>query len=153
MTAAPAKAIHDDLERCVKGVGRVKSALRLRREARERTDLALEIEMKPEDPRWLDFIEQVPEDVELEGGLPGRLTARCEPSDRAESYVVEAQIIGQDSEFRTVATVQDPLANLTFPPGSRVKVRFIARNSTGASAPSEVVEATVPQAPAASHAA
>ena len=109
--------------------------------------------MKPEDPRWLDFIEQVPEDVELEGGLPGRLTARCEPSDRAESYVVEAQIIGQDSEFRTVATVQDPLANLTFPPGSRVKVRFIARNSTGASAPSEVVEATVPPAPAASHAA
>ncbi len=164
VTAAQAKAYHTALGKCVTDVSQAKSQQRACRDARELADTALAekwqagravlaIEMKPEDPRWLDFINQVPadlerpevaEDVEVEAGLPGRVIVRWEPSERAESYEVEAQVTGQDAEFRSVATVQDPVANLTLPPGRRVKVRVIARNSTGPAVPSEAVEATVP---------
>ena len=169
VTAVKAKALHVGLDQAVKDVSTAKSGQRTRGETREAADSvmwekvqagrkALEIEIKPEDPRWLDFINQVPADldrpevpegVEVEPGLPGRLTVRCEPSERAESYEVEVLVVGQDQAFRSVAVVQDPVANLSLPPGSRVKVRMFARNSTGSSVASEVVEATVPRAVAA----
>ena len=169
VTTVRAKAIFDTLGQCVADVNKAKSGQRVRREAREAADTklveklqsgrkALEIDLKPEDARWLDFINQVPadlerpevpEDVEAEPGLPGRITVRCEPSERAESYEFEVLVVGVDSEFRSAATTQDPVMNLTLPAGKRVKVRVIARNSTGPSAASEVVEITVPQSAAA----
>jgi hypothetical protein len=164
VTSVQAKAYHTALGKCVADVSQAKSKQRAWRDARELADTALaeklqagrkvlEILMKPEDPRWLDFINQVPadlerpevaEDVEVEAGLPGHVIVRWEPSERAESYEVEAQVAGQDAQFRSVVTVQDPVANLSFPPGSRVKLRVISRNSTGPATPSDAVETTVP---------
>jgi hypothetical protein len=114
--------------------------------------------LKPEDPRWIDFIEEVPadlerpepvEDLEAESGTPGHVILRWEPSERAESYDVEVQDAEQNAEFRWAATARDPVADLSLTPGSKVKVRVIARNATGASAPSEIVEVQVPVAVAA----
>ena len=52
---------------------------------------------------------------------------------------------GKDVEFRRVATVLEPDADLEgLTPGGRYKVRVVAANSAGESAPSSIVDVTAP---------
>ncbi len=124
--------------------------LKLQRKLRSELDAALE----PDDARWLDFIDalpadtQVPEAVEdfmAEGDGPGGLGLEWTPSVRAERYLIEAQQIGVDADFRRVLTVTDPSADLEgLVPGARYRLRVVAANRAGESAPSAVVEIVVP---------
>jgi hypothetical protein len=85
----------------------------------------------------------------LEGFAPGRVRGEWQESARAERYWVEIFVIGQDQEPRRVATVEESDVELNLPPGARAKVRVIAVNEAGPSAPSAEVEITVPLAEAA----
>jgi hypothetical protein len=114
--------------------------------------------LAPDDPRWLDFASEVPgdpnrpepvDDVAWEAGLPGRIVVRWTPSPRAESYDVEVLAAAHDAQWTDVATVHDPVVELSLTPGAKVQVRVTARNAAGASVPSEPVPATVPVAAAA----
>ena len=137
---------------------------RVKRLARDTTEAQLyramrklEFELKAilelDDPRWLDFVDEIPgetsrpeavEEVEVEGDGPGRLAIDWAPSVRAERYLVEI-MAGEETELRRVATVHDPSADLAdLTPGATVKVRVFAANGAGESAPSAVVESTVP---------
>ena len=113
--------------------------------------------LKPEDPRWLDFIARVPADlrapepvtvIEARPGFPGHISLDWLDSLRADWYEIEAAV-GDAVEFVHAATVHDTVADLEFPPGVTVKLRVKARNSAGESAPSPVVTQAVPQAAAA----
>jgi hypothetical protein len=113
--------------------------------------------LKPEDARWLDFRDVVPADqrapeavttLEAQAGLPGHVSVHWLDSLRGDWYVIEAAV-GPDGVFEPVATVHDTVADLTFTPGVRVRLRVKARNSAGESGPSPVVEVEVPQAEAA----
>jgi len=124
--------------------------VKLMRKVTSELDAALE----PDDVRWLDFIDvlpadtQVPEAVsnlEVDGDGPGLLVAEWSPSVRAERYQVQVLESGRDVEFRLLTTVPSPNADLEgLTPGARVKVRVVAANRAGGSAPSEIVDATVP---------
>jgi hypothetical protein len=63
---------------------------------------------------------------------------------RAERYLVEMLVVVRDSEFHRSTTVYDNYASLEAPAGARVKVRVIAAIIVGESAPSRVVEITMP---------
>ena len=63
---------------------------------------------------------------------------------RAERYLIEMFVVGQDTEFRRLKTVLDDDALLPLPAGAVVKVRVVAANAAGESAPSAEVEMTVP---------
>ena len=138
---------------------------RAKREAREAAEIFLQKLMRkviseldavlePDDVRWLDFIDTMPADtqvpeavsnLEVEAAGPGRLDVEWSPSVRANRYHVEVIEAGRDVEFRRVTTTLVPNAELdTLPPGARVKVRVLAVNRAGDSAPGEVADATVP---------
>ena len=111
-----------------------------------------------DDARWSLFgfnapgETQTPEAVQgltLEADGPGRVRAEWPESPRAERYLVEVLIVGQDVEFRRVATVQDSDSLFPLPPGATVKVRVIPVNEAGEGAPSLPVEIAVPLAQAA----
>ena len=110
-----------------------------------------------EDPRWLQFIDAVPADARapeavsaIDGrpGLPGHVSLHWLDSLRAERYAIEAVVNGAGA-FTPVATVQDTVADLEFPPGATVRLRVKARNAAGESGASPVVEVQVPVAVAA----
>jgi hypothetical protein len=164
VTAQAAKQARENLELAVSTVARCKREQRTNRDLREDADTALAEKLAagrkvlaavmPEgDPRWLDFRADVPGDlsrpesvegVEWEAGAPGHITVRWQPAARAESYVVQVQIVGTDETFRNVATVRDTTADVSLTPGAQVKVRVLARNASGPGAPSGEVQATVP---------
>lgn len=115
--------------------------------------------LEPNDPRWLDFVTQVPSDVmrpEAVADLvatpegPAELSLEWEPSARAARYQVEVRVTGVDAEFRRVLTVHDEWATVTgLTPGAEVTARVLAANDAGESVPSEEVTVTLPLANAA----
>ncbi len=106
-----------------------------------------------DDPRWKQFGFNIPADpsvpeavqnLVVSPGLVGGLSLEWPESTRAERYLVEI-MVGAETEFHRVAKVYDANADLTgLTPGAAVKVRVIAANDGGESAPSAVVQATVP---------
>lgn len=149
----------------VSGVSACRRDQRTKRGARDTAEVALvkkmrklEFELKAvmelDDPRWLDFLDEIPgetsvpeavENVEAEGDGPGRLFIDWAPSIRAERYHLEILVVGTDAEFRRLVTVQDTSAQLSdLPVGATVKLRVRAVNAAGESAPSDVVTITVP---------
>jgi hypothetical protein len=114
----------------------------------------LEAALEPDDVRWLDFLDALPSDtrvpepvsdMEVEGDGPGALDAEWPPTARAERYLVEIKIEGVDADFRRVATVREPNAQLgDLTPGSRGALRVVAANPAGESAPSPEVSFQVP---------
>ena len=107
-----------------------------------------------DDPRWRAFGLNIPADTHvpeavtgltLSAGGAGELFAGWEESVRAVRYQVEIFVVGSDVALHHVATVYDPNAELTdLTPGASVRVRVIAVNAGGSSAPSEEVTAVVP---------
>ena len=165
VTAATGSQHLTALDAAIQTVSDCRREQRAKREARDAAEIFLQKLMRkvtseldavlePDDVRWLDFIDtmpadtQVPEavsDLEVESAGPGRLDAEWSPSVRAERYQVEVIETGRDEEFRRVTTTLVPNAELeSLTPGVRVKVRVRAVNRAGDSAPSEVVDATVP---------
>jgi hypothetical protein len=170
VTAPETEAHASNLGGGLQALADARSEQRKMRDARNAAQEALVVKMRslrkeleailtPDDPRWMDFVREVPGDdarpeaveaLEVEGAGPGALDAAWEPSVRAERYLVEVQVVGQDEEFRRVTTVRDASATLTgLPSGAQVKVRVVAANEAGESAPSEAVEVSVPIAQAA----
>ena len=152
------------LEAAITNVNDAKGEQRKAREKRDGADTTLvdrskalvkelELILKPNDPRWMDFVKEVPadeerpdavEDLQVDPGAPGELDADWEPSARAERYLVYVKVSGQDAEFRHLLTVRDEGATLTgLPPGRQVTVRVVAANNAGGSAPSDEMVAQV----------
>ena len=113
--------------------------------------------IKPNDPRWMDFIEKEPgvlrapeavSAIVAEPGLPGHIRLSFLPALRAEAYGVYVSQ-GEGQPFVHVATVHDTVADLILTPGADVRIRVKASNAAGQSAPSPIAEATVPVALAA----
>jgi hypothetical protein len=165
VSAAGATQHLNTLEEAIKAARDAKSDQRSKRDARDGAEEALvqqircvqkelQLILKPQDPRWVDFVDAVPADaqrpepvegLEVEAGEPGELDADWEASARADRYLVEVQVVGQDAAFRRVTTVRDTNATLTgLPPGAQVKVRVLAANDAGESAPSAEVAAQLP---------
>ena len=106
-----------------------------------------------DDSRWLafgaplpgtDHVPDRPEHLVLTAGAPGEVNADWADTARAERYHVEAQIVGVDAEFQRLLTRGESDATLTgLPAGQTVKVRILAVNAVGPSAPGEVVEIKV----------
>ena len=169
VTTALAKSVREALAAAVSVVARCKSDVRGKKAARASAKQALQKRLRglineltlliPEDDaRWSLFgfnapgETQAPEAVQgltLEADGPGRVRAEWPDSARADRYLVEVLIIGQDVEFRRVITVQDNEAVLPLPPGATVKVRVIPANEAGEGVPSASVEIVVPLAQAA----
>ena len=123
------------------------------RNSRKEVESALD----EKDSRWKDFIEVVPGELRApeavsalvaEPGLPGHVRLSFLPSLRAEAYGVYVSY-GEGQPFLHVLTVHDTVADLVLTPGANVRVRVKASNPAGQSAPSPVVEVTVPVALAA----
>ncbi len=164
-TAAAADQFLTSLETAVQTVANCKRDQRQKREARDaaegtllklmrKTHSELEATLEPDDTRWLDFEDSIPSDpsvpeavsgVQAEGDGPGAVVVEWLPSLRAQRYFVEILETGKEVEFRRVATVLEPDADLEgLTPGGRYKVRVIAGNSAGESAPSGIVDVAVP---------
>ena len=114
----------------------------------------LDAALDPLDPRWLDFIGDIPgdpqrpervEDMTVTPGQPGELHLEFNGGLRAERYQIEIKVPGQDEEFRRAQTVRDEDATLTgLPPGAEVQIRIVGANQVGEGPASEPVSATVP---------
>lgn len=164
LTAARVKAVRDELVLalanvvCCKSDTRKKKALRATGKntfTKRLRGLINELDqlIPEDDSRWTLFgfnapgETQAPEavqDVTIEADGPNSLSAEWPDSARAERYLVEVLVVGRDSEFHRSTTVYDNDAALAVPAGARVKVRVIAANEAGESAPSAVVEITMP---------
>jgi hypothetical protein len=104
-----------------------------------------------DDPRWHAFGLNRPADEETPEaptfttatpGQPGTALVDWDDALRADYYRVWIQIVGTDTEFHAVETVQDSDATLTgLPTGATVKVRVTSKNNAGESDPGP--EATV----------
>ena len=160
----------DALNGSIREVNGCKSKQRAARDTRDGADVTvadmskavvkeLELILKPGDPRWIDFIQEVPADVvrpdpvtdlAVDGGAPGELDADWEPGARSDRFLIYVKVVGVDAEPRRLMTVEDESATLTgLPPGKPVEVYVVAANAAGESAPSEVITVTVPMACAA----
>ena len=73
-----------------------------------------------------------------------RTAVRWQPAVHGESYVVQAQVVGEDLAFRNVTTAQDTSADVALTPGAQVKFRVLARNASRPGVPIQEVQATVP---------
>ena len=165
ITAQSARQHFGNLQVAIETVSNCRKDQRSKRNAREEADAQLwekmrslrselEAVVKSDDTRWLDFVEGIPadlqrpesvENLEVQGGSPGLLVAEWDASARAERYQVEVLVVGQDTEFRRVVTVREAKAEVApLPSNAHVKVRVIAANGAGESAPSSVVEQQVP---------
>jgi hypothetical protein len=107
------------------------------------------------DSRWLDFRADVPGDpgrpeqvdgVQWQPGAAGHITFTWPASARADGYVVQVLVEGQDTAFRNYATVRDTNADVSVTPGAKVQVRILARNAAGPTVPSQAVTAQAPLA-------
>jgi hypothetical protein len=165
VTAAAGEQLAKKLDDADKAVTAAEVDQRTKRDARDAAESELteklatllkelDTALKPSDPRWLDFIGDVPgdpqrpevvENVSASGTTPGELDVEWEGGLRAERYQVEVLVAGQDTEFRRVARVRDENATVTgLPPGAEVKVRVIGANTVGEGPASEAVSAKVP---------
>lgn len=165
VTAEKVQEQLDALEASVQAVLDAKSNQRKKSAARETSDegllsqvrslvAELEIILKQDDVRWMDFLASVPGDerrpesvdvIVVLGGAVGELEVDWERTPRTDRYHVEVLIPGPDAAFKRFATVRDTNATLTdLPPGVPVKVRVVAVNDAGEAAPSEEVTAEVP---------
>ena len=106
------------------------------------------------DARWKDFVDAVPGDLRApeavsalvaEPGRPGHVRLSFLDSLRAEAYGVYVSQ-GEGQPFLHVVTVHDTVADLVLTPGANVRIRVKASNAAGQSAPSPIVEVTVPVA-------
>ena len=165
VTGAAGSALLASFSSTVQTVSNCKRDQRTKREDRDAAEAVLlklmrklhselECVLEPEDVRWLDFEDEIPADpnvpeevtgLQVEGDGAGRLTAEWFPSLRAARYQVEVFEVGHDTEFRRVLTVTDPGADIEgLTPGVQVRVRIVATNAAGDSAPSEEVTTLVP---------
>lgn len=170
VTATAATAQFNALKGAIEQVNSTRTDQRVKRDDRtaaettlRNTMTALTNELRailpPDDPRWLDFVNEVPADPQrpevvtglvARGGSPGEVDLEWESSARAERYQVEILVEGTDTAFRHAATVHDEFATMTdLAPGARVRLRVVAANDAGESVPSAEVEAQVPLANAA----
>ena len=168
VTADSGAKLAKRLEAAGKALSAAEVDQRTKRDAREAADAKLaekitlllkelDTALQPTDPRWLDFIGDIPGDPqrpeaveELTGSsrAPGELDLEFNGGLRAERHLVEVMILGQDTEFRRVVTVRDEDARLTgLPPGAEVKVRVIGMNKVGAGPASAVVTVKVAATP------
>lgn len=170
VTAAEGTKQDEGLQAAIDGVTACHTHQRKMKDDRTTVETLLEAQMrgligelklilKEGDPRWLDFIAEVPadtqrpeavQDLQMSGSGPGELEGDWEPSARSDRFLVEIMVLGVDAAFRRVATVRDE--NVTIPGlplGADVKVRVLAANEAGESAPSEEVTVQVPLAKAA----
>lgn len=109
--------------------------------------------LSTEDARWLafgvplpgtDHVPDRPEHLVLVAGSAGEVHADWTDTPRAEHYHVETQIVGVEDTFKRLLTRDESDATLTgLPSGKAVKVRIVAVNAAGPSAPSDVVEIQV----------
>ena len=114
----------------------------------------LDAALKPTDPRWLEFIGDIPGDTQrpevvtelsVTPGQPGELPLNFNGGLRGERFQVEILVVGQDKEFRRVGTVRDDDATLKgLPPGSQVQVRVTGANPVGEGPACEPVTVLVP---------
>jgi len=166
VTQARAKDLREALGGAISAVANSKSDVRAKKAGRTSAKKSLTRRLRglfnelgqliPEtDSRWSAFgfnapgETQAPEPVQglqVSGIGPGKLGADWPDSPRAERYLLEVLVVGQDEAFRRIATVQDSDADFALPAGADVKVRVIAANEAGESTPSAVVETTVPLA-------
>lgn len=126
---------------------------KLRRRMRGLID-ELDLLLADDDPQWHQFglnppaatqRPDAPDQPILTPGAPGELHADWSDTRRAESYSVEIQVEGVDTDWRHAATVQDSDATLRdLPNGKKVKARIIARNEAGPSTPGPEAEGSVP---------
>jgi hypothetical protein len=115
----------------------------------------LETLLEDDDPRWRAFglnapadpdTPDIPEALVLLAGVAGSILADWSDARRADRYRVWLQIVGVDTEFRAVMTVNDSDATITgLTSGQTVRVRITAVNEQGdESQPSETKEIVVP---------
>lgn len=114
----------------------------------------LETLLSDDDPRWHAFglsrpadeeTPEAPEFTTVTAGQPGSLLADWDDALRADRYRVWIFIVGTDTEFRAVETVNDSDATLTgLPSGATVRVRVTSANDAGESGPGPEAEAVVP---------
>ena len=109
------------------------------------------------DARWKDFVDSVPGDLRVpeavatlvaEPGRPGHVRLSFLGAVRAAAYGVYVSH-GEGQPFVHLVTLQDTVEDLVLTPGTNVRIRVKASNAAGQSAPSPVVEVTVPVAVAA----
>ncbi len=152
VTAVEATRLLKKLEAANKALSKSEVAQRIKRDAREAADAdlgekmatlrkELDAALKPRDPRWLEFIGDIPgdpqrpevvTDLTVTPGQPGELNVEFNGGLRGERFQVEMLVVGQDKEFRRVVTVRDENATLKgLPPGSQVQVRVTGANKVG----------------------
>ncbi len=152
------------LETAITAVNNSKTAQRTTRDERDAAEDALveklrasrnelEVVLTPEDPRWLDFIEDVPADeqrpeavdeVEFDLTTPRHIKGSWGPPSRSDRFLIRVKVAGVDTDFRHVKTVSEPEFDLnTFATGAHVQVQVVAANGAGESAPSPVAEIVV----------
>lgn len=165
VTAAEGNRLFKKLDDANKGLSNASREQRLCRDAREVADVELgakmgtlmkelEAGLKPTDPRWLDFIGDIPgdpqrpevvENLTVTPGNPGELNVEFNGGLRAERFQVEILITGQNTQFRRVVTVRDENATLKgLPPGAQVQVRVVGANKVGEGPACEPVTVQVP---------
>ena len=168
VTAAAATALIASLENSVTAWNNAKTDQRTKRDGRESSqndlsgvlrDSRKEVDsvLEKMDSRWMDFIDAVPGELRApeavsaivaEPGAPGHVRLSMLPSLRATAYAVEVST-GEGQPFAHFVTAHDTVADLELTPGANVRIRVRASNPAGQSAPSPVVEVTVPVAVAA----
>jgi hypothetical protein len=160
VTAAMGASHLNSLSSGIQTVADCKRDQRSKREERDTAEAALlklmrkvhgevGVVLEPDDVRWLDFEDSAPGDehvpeavsgLQAESDTAGEADAEWLPSERAARYHVETLEVGRDTEFQRVQTVVEPGATLTgLTPGAQVRVRVVAVNGAGDSAPSDEV--------------
>jgi hypothetical protein len=164
VTHQQAQTLHDALATAMSNLNAAWSSQRNLKSGRDTAESALRDRlgnlfnelsqfMEGDDPRWLEFGFNVPEDGEMPD-LPedltvtpagaGHLLATWTPGLRSARFHVFKQVVNVDPDFVFVETVTDPTADLnTFTPGQHVKVQVTAVNDAGETQPTEPVEAVV----------
>lgn len=114
----------------------------------------LAIPLGAEDPRWHAFglsrpaDEETPEAPDFTTAVPGQtgtLLVDWDDALRADHFRVWILIVGTDTDFRAVQSVEDSDATLSgLPSGSTVKVRVTSVNGAGESVPGPEAQAVVP---------
>lgn len=164
VTAAEAQARYESLENAVDAVNQSESDAGLKKQARGAADDALEKLMRrlvneltqllpADDPRWKRFglnvpaapeVPDMPVNVSVDNGLPGRLLVSCDPVPGANYYRFWRKVDGVDGVPLLAGTSQEPSLLIEGLPASKtVKVFVSAVNDGGESPLSESTSSTV----------
>ena len=160
-TAARADALCAPMTAAVASVENCKFDTRTKRDARDAaiklldkkiSALRSELEtvLEPLDARWLKFFDRIPGDQRVPEPVEefvataqagGIIHLDWEDAARAARYRVLKQVVGTDTDFVVVETVEESEAELTnVPAGATVKLQIVPVNGVGSGAPSEVIE-------------